>query len=77
MADRSERLARLLRHDLRSPMAVVLGQCELLQLGVHGELTPRQEAAIESVVRQTERALKLLEEAEALTRPVAPGEDAP
>ena len=55
-------LDRLVRHDVRSPLAVVLGQCELLELGVHGDLTPKQRDAVESIRRHAERALAMLDE---------------
>jgi len=58
-----EALARLIRHDIRSPLAVVLGQCELLQLEAHGPITQRQRDALDTIRKHAERALMMLDEA--------------
>jgi signal transduction histidine kinase len=58
-----EGLRKLIGHDLRSPLAVVLGQCEILGLEVHGPLNERQLAAVRSIESQVERMLTLLDEA--------------
>ncbi|MEZ4321097.1 MAG: histidine kinase dimerization/phospho-acceptor domain-containing protein [Myxococcota bacterium] len=58
----SDALGRRLRHDIRSPLAVVLGQCELLELGIHGPLNEKQRAAIASIRNHSERALEMLDE---------------
>jgi signal transduction histidine kinase len=60
---RDEDLGRIIRHDVRSPLAVVLGQCELLLLGAAGPLTPAQADAVERIERQARRALALLDDA--------------
>lgn len=57
-----EELRRKLRHDLRSPLAVILGRAELLLEEVYGELTPDQRRSIEVVVRNAERLTRELEE---------------
>ena len=54
-------IGRVIRHDVRSPLAVVLGQCELLLLDAAGPLTPKQVEAVERIERQARRALEMLD----------------
>jgi signal transduction histidine kinase len=61
-----QELRRVLRHDVRTPLAVILGRCELLAAGLQGPLTPEQLAAVEAVQRNADRLALLLEDAVAL-----------
>ncbi|MCB9685130.1 MAG: hypothetical protein H6738_07095 [Alphaproteobacteria bacterium] len=56
-----EELRRKLRHDLRSPLAVILGRAELLLEGVYGELNADQRRSLEVVARNAERLTRELE----------------
>lgn len=60
---RLEALRKRIGHDLRSPLAVVLGQCEILQLELHGPLNQPQRAAVASIEAQVERMLELVDAA--------------
>jgi len=51
---RSAALRRLVRHDIRSPLAVILGQCEILSLGLGGPVTDKQRRSIEAVERKAQ-----------------------
>jgi signal transduction histidine kinase len=57
-----ERLAQLLRHDLRSPLAVILGRCELLNAGTGGPLTEAQTRSVDAIARAAKKMLTLLDE---------------
>jgi signal transduction histidine kinase len=50
-----EELRRRVRHDLRSPLAVVLGRAEMLLSGALGPITPAQRASLEAITRSAER----------------------
>ncbi|MCB9758848.1 MAG: HAMP domain-containing histidine kinase [Alphaproteobacteria bacterium] len=52
----------LLSHDLRTPLSVVLGQCQLLQEGIYGPCTTAQLLAISRIVRQGERMGRMVED---------------
>ena len=60
--DRRERLRRALRHDLRNPLAVVLGRCEMLLSGAFGDLDERQLRSVEIIQRNAERVVEMLGE---------------
>lgn len=67
-----EALARVLRakdeflasvsHELRTPLNAVLGQAQLLQEGVHGELSPRQDQALTVISESSLHLLSLIED---------------
>lgn len=57
-----ERLQRALRHDLRNPLAVVLGRCEMLSSGAYGDLDERQLRSVEIIHRNATRVVEMLEE---------------
>ena len=61
-SDRRERLRRALRHDLRNPLAVVLGRCEMLLSGALGDLDQRQLRSVEIIQRNAERVVEMLGE---------------
>lgn len=67
-------LRRSLAHDLRSPLGVVSGYCELLGEELLGSLQPKQQRAVTTIADQSERLLSGLELLAA--RLMAPG-DAP
>lgn len=67
-------LRRSLAHDLRSPLGVVSGYCELLGEELLGSLEPKQQRAVSTIAEQSERLLSGLELLAA--RLMAPG-DAP
>src|SRR5215813_1552345 len=51
---------RRLNHDLRSPLMTILGTGEMLGDGIYGEVSPKQEKAIERLVRNSRRVQDLL-----------------
>ena len=57
-----ERLRRALRHDLRNPLAVVLGRCEMLSSGAFGEMDERQLRSVEIIHRNANRVVEMLED---------------
>ncbi len=68
--ERREELRRVLRHDVRTPLAVILGRCELLSAGLQGPITPAQASALEAIARNATKVTRLLDEAlELLQRP--------
>jgi len=54
-------LGKLVRHDLRSPLAVLLGQCEILSIGLGGPLTDMQRRSVEAMERKTRELQEMLE----------------
>lgn len=62
LASLQETFLALLSHDLRSPLAVVLGQCQLLAEGLMGSLNPKQQNAIGSVQRNARRMNQMVED---------------
>lgn len=54
-------LRRSLAHDLRSPLGVVSGYCELLGEELLGSLQPKQLRAVSTIADQSERLLAGLE----------------
>lgn len=58
-ADRADR--RKLTHDLRGSLAVISGQCEMLETGIWGDPTPEQTRSIAAIGRQVERMGALLD----------------
>ena len=48
-------IRRTVNHDLRGPLAVILGQCEMLEAGIRGELSGGQARAIQAIRRNAER----------------------
>lgn len=56
-----DRERRRIVHDLRGPLAVVSGQCEMLAGNVYGPMSPEQERSIEAIRRQVDRMRDLIE----------------
>jgi signal transduction histidine kinase len=50
-----EGFRKKLRHDLRSPLSVVLGRAEILLSELHGPLSPEQRRSVEDIVRHALR----------------------
>lgn len=57
-----EEIRRALRHDLRGPLAVVLGRCELLLSGAFGPLQDEHQRNIMIVQRNAERLLSSIDQ---------------
>lgn len=55
-------IRRLVRHDVRSPLAVILGQCELLMIETGGALSERQRKSVDAIERQAKNLRTLLDE---------------
>jgi signal transduction histidine kinase len=62
----SPEVRRTLRHDVRTPLAVILGQADLLELEA---LTPRQQRCVDVLRNHCERLEALLSD---LAQQVAP-----
>ncbi len=56
-------LKRILRHDVRTPLAVILGRCELLAAELHGPMVAEQLAAVEAIMRNAQRIEDLMSDA--------------
>lgn len=72
--DARSRLRRALRHDLRNPLAVVLGRCEMLLSGTLGELDERQSRSVEIIQRNAERMVEMLADLAELANETDPGD---
>lgn len=59
-------LLRALRHDLRNPLAIILGRCELLESGALGVLEPVQLESIATIERHAQRIVGEIERLAAL-----------
>ncbi len=57
---RKTQLLANLSHDIRSPLASVLGFTEMLQGGVYGALTPEQQGALKNISRSAEQLLNFV-----------------
>lgn len=55
------RVRQLIVHDLRSPLAVILGQCDLLDM--RGTLTSDDAASVDAVRRAARKVLTMVDEA--------------
>lgn len=62
-----EQIRTTVRHDLRSPLAVIVGRADLLLEGMADPLTPRQIRSVEAILRAAERMEALLDELTTLT----------
>ena len=63
-----ERTTRGITHDMKNPLGVIVGQADLLEEGVHGELNPRQREDIGRIKRVALSLLGLLDEMLELSR---------
>ena len=52
----------MLSHDLRSPLAVILASCQVLDEGLAGELNARQKRSVGVIFRQSTRMTNMVEE---------------
>lgn len=57
---RKTQLLAGLSHDIRTPLASVLGFTEMLQGGVYGALTPEQQGALQNISRNAEQLLNFV-----------------
>jgi signal transduction histidine kinase len=76
----SRSVRQVLRHDLRSPLAVIVGRCDMLASGALGALDEHQLRSVEAILRNAERIERELDHladhlpAQALTLEIpAPG----
>lgn len=67
-AEELRQFVRKYNHNLRNPVATVLGTLDLFRLGTYGELPPKQERAINRMYRSTRRLLALIEDASMFVR---------
>ena len=51
-------LRRTLNHDIRSPLAVIVGRCDLL---LAGDLTAGSEKSVEAIARNAQRMKQMIE----------------
>jgi signal transduction histidine kinase len=63
----------IMGHELRTPLNAIGGYVQLLQLGVHGPLTPPQNDALERVHRSQQHLLRLINDILSLARIEAGG----
>src|SRR5215207_7297975 len=49
-----------LAHELRTPLGAIGGQAELMELGVHGPVTPAQRDALERIRRNQQLMVSLI-----------------
>lgn len=47
-------------HELRNPLSCILAQAEMLQDGLHGPVTPAQQAVLQSIQNEVHRTLSLI-----------------
>lgn len=55
-------LRKRLRHDLRSPLAVIVGRADLLLSELHGPLNAEQRRSVEALLQSADRLQRELEE---------------
>jgi len=61
-----DQVRRALRHDLRNPLSIILGRCELLESGVLGPLEPVQQESIAVIERHARRIVDEIDRLAAL-----------
>lgn len=59
---RNSALLSMMSHDLRTPVGSISGYCDLLLMGIRGELTHAQREDIERVKKASEYVLSLIED---------------
>jgi PAS domain S-box-containing protein len=60
-ADRAKsQFLAAMSHELRTPLNAIAGYAELLQVGVHGPVTPKQKEALERIQRSQKALLALI-----------------
>src|SRR5262245_48194254 len=65
----------VLGHELRTPLAAILGYQELLVDGIYGDLNPRQKEPIERIQRSAEQILSLVDGLQELAAAGNPGDE--
>jgi hypothetical protein len=68
-------LVAILGHELRTPLASILGYQELLAEGLYGELNPQQREPIERIQRSAEQILSLIDGLQELAGAGNPADD--
>jgi signal transduction histidine kinase len=58
--EEAKKLRQALRHDLRNPLAVILGRCEMLA-GAVGDLDPVQQRCVDAIARNADRLVAMLD----------------
>src|SRR5262249_12659881 len=54
---------RRMNHDLRTPLMTIMGTCEMLADGTYGECSPKQQMALERVLRNGQHLQNLISHA--------------
>lgn len=65
----------ILGHELRTPLAAILGYQELLDDGIYGQLSARQKEPMERIQRSAEQILSLIDGLQDLAAAGSPSED--
>ncbi len=52
----------VLSHDLRSPLSIIQGNCQILAEGLVGEVNPRQVKTVATISRQSNRMTEMVED---------------
>jgi K+-sensing histidine kinase KdpD len=74
-AELRDGIRKTISHDLRGPLAIVLGQCEMLLAGLRGDLSEPQQRSVKAIVKHSERLVGMLEELRLAVVRTAPGSE--
>lgn len=59
--DRDDKIRRVLRHDVKNPLAVIVGRCELLASGAMGPMSEGQAKSVEAIARAARRIQEMVD----------------